>query len=144
LHIRRSKGDAVRISLDPATEDDFRALTGRTPPSRLRAIVARLDGHPVGIGGLVYGDDGTIWASMLATPEVRRFPTAVYRGAVAAMRMAARLGLRRVFAVPDRSEPAAERFLERLGYEKFGEYDGETIYCWRGGNSEATREVGKK
>ena len=122
----------MRVYLEPANADDFRALAGRIPPSRVRAIVARLDGHPIGIGGLVYRDDGTVWASMLATPEVRRYPTAVYRGAVLAMRMAARLGLRRVFATADPVYPAAGRFLTHLGFEPWGERDGETIYCWQG------------
>lgn len=126
----------MRISFESCTTDDFLSLAGRAPSTRARAITARLEGRPVGIGGFVYQEDGTIWASMLATPEVRRYPTAVYRGAKMAMRLAARLRLRRIFALADPTEPAAERFLERLGFRPTTwNANGKLIYLWeRGGD----------
>lgn len=121
----------MRATITPATAEDFRTIIGHAPTLRARLLAARLDGEVIGIGGFVYKPDGTVWASMLATPRGREFPAAVFRAGVLAMRHARRLGLTQVFASPDPGEPAAERFLARLGFARIGEADGEIIFCWR-------------
>jgi hypothetical protein len=120
----------IRVRLEPATAEDFERLVGSRPAARARALAAKLDGETIGIGGFLYMPDGTVWASMLASPEGRKFPAALYRAGVMAMRMARRVGLREVFASPDPDEPAAVRFLERLGFELL-ERAGEPVYRWR-------------
>jgi RimJ/RimL family protein N-acetyltransferase len=117
----------MRVALEPATPADFERLIGGRPCVRARALAARLDAEIIGIGGFLYLPDGTVWASMLVTPAGRRFPAAVYRAGVLAMRLARRLGLREVLASPDVNEPAAERFLERLGFVRVAEI----VYRWR-------------
>lgn len=119
------------MRLEPATAADFERLIGSRPVARTRALAAILDGETLGIGGFLYMRDGTVWASMLVTPAGRRFPAAIFRAGVLAMRLARRLGLREVLASPDISEPAAIRFLERLGFQLLGERGGEPVYRWR-------------
>ena len=121
----------MRVSLEPATAADFNELVGVLPVARARALAAKLGDQVIGLGGFLYMQDGTVWASMIATPAVRKFPTAMFRGGVLAMRMARRLGLREIFASTDKAEPAAERFLERLGFARIGEVNGEVVFRWR-------------
>jgi RimJ/RimL family protein N-acetyltransferase len=46
------------------------------------------------------------------------------------MRELRRSGIRRVVAAADPAQPAAERWLERLGFSPV-EVDGTTIYLWQ-------------
>jgi hypothetical protein len=121
----------MRVTLAPATASDFEQLVGGRPCTRARLLAAKLGDGVIGLGGFLYMPDGTVWATMLVTPAGRKFPAAVYRAGILAMRMARRIGLRQVFASADRTEPAAERFLERVGFERFGEVDGEVVFRWR-------------
>jgi RimJ/RimL family protein N-acetyltransferase len=120
----------IRVELSPATADDLEQLR-KFPVARMRGLAARLDGQTIGIGGFMYFADGSVWATMLVTPRGREFPVAVFRAGVLAMRLARRLGLREIFASPDESEPAAERFLERLGFIRVGEFGDEILFRWR-------------
>lgn len=120
----------MRVALEPATAADFERLIGSRPRARARALAARLDGEVIGIGGFLYLPDGTVWASMLVTPAGRKFPAAVYRAGVLAMRLARRVGLREIFASPDTDEPAAEPFLARLGFVRLCA-PGDPVYRWR-------------
>lgn len=121
----------MRVAIEPATAADFERLTGGRPVTRARALAAKLGDEVIGLGGFLYMPDGTVWASMLVTPAGRKFPAALLRAGVAAMRLARRIGLREVFASPDANEPAAERFLERLGFTRHGVFAGVIVFRWR-------------
>lgn len=119
------------MRLEPAAPADFAALVGQQPVARVRAISAWLGDELIGVGGFLTHADGTVWASMAVTDTYRKYPAALWRGAVEAMRMAGRLGIREVRAIADADQPAAARFLDRLGYELIGEISGEPLYRWR-------------
>ena len=123
----------MRVAFTPATPEDFAALIRSQPVARVRAIAARLEGELLGVGGFLYQRDGTVWASMAIAPRGRGFPAAIWRAGVMGMRMAERLGLREVLAVADKDQPAAGRYLERLGFTRIGEHKGEPLYRWRRG-----------
>lgn len=123
----------TRVALEPATAADFEALVGRQrPPVRMRALTAKLGEQPIGIGGFLFMPDGSVWASMLVLPDGRKYPAAILRAGVMAMRLARKLKLREVWAKPDAGEPAAERYLVRLGFKRVGDDDGgEPLFRWR-------------
>ena len=106
-------------------------MIGQPPAVRLRAIAAWLGDELIGVGGFLYAADGRIWASMVVRPELRAYPAALWRGAVMTMRLAESCGIREVLAVADDEQPAAARFLARLGFELIGEYQAEPLYRWR-------------
>lgn len=120
----------MRVSLEPATAEDFERLVGGRPAARARAIAAKLGDELLGIGGFLYMPDGAVWASMLVQPAGRKYPAAIFRAGVLAMRVARRLGLREVLASADPNESAAGRFLERLGFRFFGVINDERVYRW--------------
>lgn len=120
-----------RVEIGPADPSDFERLIGKLPPTRVRALAARRDGEVIGVGGFLYFPDGTVQATMFVSPAGRQFPAAIFRAGVLAMRLARRVGLREVRATADRNEPAAERFLVRLGFAPIGVVDGETVFRWR-------------
>ncbi len=101
----------------PATAADLIAFYGRPPPASVRALVAILDGRPVGVAGIKYerGADGgkLLVAFSDMGPELRAYPVAVMR---AARRTMALLRGRPVIALASPAEPNAPAFLARLGF----------------------------
>lgn len=125
----------MRVILRPSTAEDWKQLRPETLPCRIRAITAEIDGKLLGIGGIGYRPEGTIVAFAVVTDEGRRYPAAVHRAGLAAMKMIQELGLPRVIADAQPGNPAAERWLIRLGFEKMGD----TFVWTRGGQPRANR-----
>lgn len=119
----------ARVTLRPATLADFHRLIGSPPAHRARAFSALIGETLLGVGGLLFFEDGTVWASAIITDEGRRYPAAIWRAGVHLMAMARGMGIRQVLAADDDTQPAAQRFLERLGFER-RELAGETFFVW--------------
>src|SRR5262245_1899887 len=83
---------------------------------RIRAVTARVGDKIVGIGGLSFLDDGTVLAFCHLTDAARRRKVALHKAALAALARAKASGIRRIVATADPEQPAAERWLERLGF----------------------------
>lgn len=103
---------------------------------RLRAWTELVAGRVVGIGGVQIMQDGTLVAFADLTEEARRYPLSLHRAAVQFMGELKRTGVRRVVAAADPAQPAAERWLERLGFKPVeipgsGPGTGITIYLWQ-------------
>lgn len=112
--------------------EDFAALEpllGGKHPYRARTLTATADGKVLGVGGLVYLPDGTTWASVVMSDEARRYPTAIHRAGLAAMKMIRRSGARRVFARAEDGNNTARRWLMRLGFTEVA--DSDRIFVWR-------------
>lgn len=111
----------MRVTLRPARPADFAQVTGRPLPHRVQAIAAVIDdgadGRVIGIGGLGFRD-GIAIAFVDMLPEARRYPVAIHRAGLAAMALIRRSGLPRVVAEADADNPAAARWLERLGFRR--------------------------
>ncbi len=73
-------------------------------------------GRIVGIGGVQVMEDGTLVAFVDLLPEARRHPHSLHRAALRFMGELRRAGVRRVVATADPEQPAAERWLWRLGF----------------------------
>jgi|SRR5215510_831103 len=83
---------------------------------RIRAVTARVGDEIVGIGGFSFLDDGTVLAFCHLTDAARRRKVALHKAAIAALARAKASGFRRIVATADPEQPAAERWLERLGF----------------------------
>lgn len=105
----------MRVTLRPTVAADLAAFTGQPLPHRIQAITAEFDGRVLGVGGLGFRD-GIAIAFAQITDEGRRYPAAIHRAGRAAMGLIRRSGLPRVVAEAEADNPAAARWLERLGF----------------------------
>ena len=143
----------VRVQLRPTVAADLPHVIGESLPFRIRALTAYIPRDPsrtiacandasvkrdlddgsrdqvLGIGGLAYMPNGVIGAFVQMTAEGRKYPVAIHRAGVAAMRMIRESGERRVVALADELVPGAERWLDRLGFRPVT-VDGLTAYIW--------------
>jgi hypothetical protein len=115
----------------PATEADLDDFYGHRPAQTVRALVAMLDDRPIGITGIAYPRGGSAEPYLFSdwTPELRRRPKTLVKGARSMLRNFAVPGLRAV-AAPD--EPGAPRLLRRLGFISSGRNAVGEIFTYRG------------
>lgn len=128
--VDRTSASGVRVELRPSTLADFVALQGEGPRHRARCITALVDGRVIGIGGLVQLPGGGHAAAVLMADEARRYPVAIHRAGLEAIAMFKRLKLTRVVAQADPHNPAAERWLIRLGFVA-EPHDGKRVFVWQ-------------
>jgi hypothetical protein len=134
----------MRVTLRPAVAADL-AFVGAPLPLRIRAITATIPGDPsssavrdgppndrvIGIGGIGYGPDGTVIAFAHLSTEARNYPAAIHRAGLRVMDMIRRSKINRVVADADLSaSPAAERWLERLGFRAVT-LCGRKLFVWQ-------------
>lgn len=72
----------------------------------------------LGIGGFAYQPNDTIAAFVLKKPGAEKYAVSLHRAGLMAMREAKRLGYRRIVALAEQTNEAAERWLERLGFKQ--------------------------
>ena len=96
----------------PATREDIDNFYPEATQT-FKAIVAELDGKPLGIGGIYYSN-GTPVAFSKTLPELEKYPFTIARGAKMVMEF---IGDKDCVAFADESLPGAPEFLERLGFQ---------------------------
>jgi RimJ/RimL family protein N-acetyltransferase len=104
-------------------------LIGQPPHYRSQCLTAEVDGKVIGIGGFLFPPGGDVWASVLMIDEARKYRLAIHRAGLMAMELARKRGFRRVYATAQPDNPAAERWLERLGF-RAGDIAGEKVFIW--------------
>lgn len=107
-----------KVQYRPTIPEDIAALTDQPLPYRIQAITVVIDGVVMGFGGIGWKPDGMVVAFVHARPEASRFRVAFHRAGLMAIAMMRRTGLKRVFAEADVHNPAAERWLLRLGFRR--------------------------
>ena len=70
----------------------------------------------LGFGGIGYRTDGTVIAFVCMKDEARRYPVALHRGGLLAMRMMREAGVPLVVAEAEVGNAAAAPWLSRLGF----------------------------
>jgi len=121
----------ARVELRPTVAADFLALQGAPPQFRCRCFTAIVDGRVIGIGGLVHMPNGEIWASVVMAAEAHNYPVAIHRAGLLAIERFKALGLKRVLASAEPDNPAAERWLQRLGFAAI-EIGRHRVFVWTG------------
>lgn len=120
----------MTATVRPALPSDF-DLFGDRPPARVKAWALEHDGEVIGIGGLLALPDGG-WAGFLdLKPGAgKRAPKSLHKGAIAFMEEQRRQGIRRVTATADlEASPAAERWLQRLGFREYQVNGAKVFVC---------------
>lgn len=102
----------------PATKADIDQLINEPLPYRIRAYAVESDGKLLGVGGFAYQPNDTIAAFVLKAPGAEKYKVALHRAGLMAMDEARKLGFRRVVALAEKTNPAAERWLSRLGFKQ--------------------------
>lgn len=153
-------GAQARVILRPTVAADLPHVVGELLPYRIRAITAVLVAAPVesgmvlaahappvpapgaaaasgkviGIGGIAFPPDGTVWAFVQQSAEAKRYPVAFHRAGLAAMKMIRAAGLGEVRATADRGNETALRWLRRLGFVEAGSpiSEDKVAFIWRG------------
>ena len=119
----------MRVTLRPSVPSDFLALIERPPAYRCQCLTALAGDRILGVGGFIFPPGGDVWCSAFITDEGRKYPTALHRVGLAVMALGRRRGFRRVYAAAQPGNPAAERWLERLGFTA-SEIAGEKVFVW--------------
>lgn len=120
----------MRVRLRPTVLADLAAAGLPTPPSRIQAITAVCGDEVLGVGGIGHRADGIVIAFAQITAAGRRYPAAIHRAGRAAMAMIVASGVPEVVAEPQAGNPAAARWLNRLGFRPI-DRDGQTVFVWQ-------------
>lgn len=102
--------------LRPATAKDIAAFYGKPPRETVRAIVAELNGEPVGIAGIAH-KNGCLVLFCDLKPEMRKFRKSIVKAGRQLMSMTKG---RTVRSVADPNIPGSGRFLEAIGLKRVG------------------------
>ncbi len=116
----------MRVTLRPTQADDIPHCIGEPLPYRIRAITALVDDRVIGLGGIGFRPDGYVIAFAAILPEARKYPAAIHRAGRMAVDMMRRSGIPMVVAEAQPGNPAAARWLLRLGFKR--EHNG---FVWR-------------
>jgi RimJ/RimL family protein N-acetyltransferase len=121
------------VTLRPTIAADLSHVIGEPLPFRIRAITAIAGDAVIGVGGLAFSPDGTVWAFVQQTQEAKRYKVAFHRAGLMAMRMVAQSGVREVLATADADNAVARRWLERLGFVEANreDFNGQVLFVWR-------------
>lgn len=116
-------------TIRPATRADIDQLISEPLPYRVRAFAVEDNGKLLGVGGFAYQPNDTIAAFVLKAPGAGRYKVALHRAGLMAMAEARASGFRRVVALAEKTNPAAERWLARLGFKQVM-VEGEQAWVW--------------
>lgn len=120
----------------PATRADIDSLISEKLPYRVRAFaVEDRDGKLLGVGGFAYQPHDTIAAFVLKAPGAEKYKVALHRAGLMVMAEAKAAGFRRVVALAEKTNPAAERWLARLGFKQIM-VEGEQAWVWEAASVE--------
>jgi len=119
----------MRVELRPTIAADLPFCIAESLPYRIQCITALADGKVVGIGGIGWRPDGTVIAFVQMLPEARKYPAAIHRAGLAAMKLIRDSRVPLVVAEAQDDNPAAERWLLRLGFRKTA-MGGQVAFVW--------------
>jgi len=105
-----------RIALRPTVAADMAALDYPGHPYRIRFLTMTDGDAVIGVGGLVFRPDGTVWIAAVLKPAARKARLTLHRAGLTVLREARARGLTRLYAIADPSQPRSEAWLQRCGF----------------------------
>src|SRR5258708_2327635 len=105
----------MRVEFRPTVAEDLALVFAEPVPCRVQAITAVRGDCVLGVGGIGFKPNGTVVAFAQISAEGRKYPLAIHRAGRAAMAMIRESRVPLVIAEAQPGNPAAERWLERLG-----------------------------
>lgn len=119
----------MTVSVRVATDDDFRAFFAKEPPPVWTAMAGIRDGELIGIGGVVYSEEG-IAVGFLDARE--RPSVTLHKTAIRFLRAMQAVGEPVIYAACDRNIPRAEEWLARMGFKLLPErHDNSELWRWK-------------
>lgn len=124
-----------KVVIRPACAADFVRLLAEPLPCRVRAFAGERDGELLGVGGLAFQPGGAVAAFLILAKDesgaapARRAKVALHKAGLRVLAEARRLRIRRVVALAEQGNEAAEPWLRRLGFRPLAA-DGQTIWVW--------------
>jgi hypothetical protein len=106
------------VRLRAAIPSDLPEIIGEPLPFRIRAITLLAGDRVIGMGGIAFPPGGPVIAFVQQTERAKTYPVAFHRAGLQAMQMIRDSGIVRVIATVDPSDPAAVRWIERLGFAR--------------------------
>lgn len=122
-------------TIRPATREDIDQLVSESLPYRVRAYAVEDNGKLLGVGGFAYQPNDVVAAFVLKAPGAERYKLALHRAGLMAMAEAKKSGYRRIVALAEKTNPAAERWLARLGFKQVM-VDNEKAWIWEASDVE--------
>jgi N-acetylglutamate synthase-like GNAT family acetyltransferase len=123
-------GNVVSLpTFRPATKADIDQLINEPLPYRIKAFAVEHEGKLLGVGGFAYQPNDVIAAFVLKAPGAEKYKVALHRAGLMAMQEARQSGFRRIVALAEKTNPAAERWLTRLGFKQVM-VDNDKAWVW--------------
>ncbi len=135
----------AKVIIRPTLPADLPHVIAEPLPCRIRALTAVLLPSPdqgedeavseeriLGVGGVAFLPGGCE-AFVQAAPDAYNYPVAFHRAGLMAMKMFRDIGIREVVASCDEGNPAAVRWLDRLGFARAQVQflPGKIVWLWR-------------
>lgn len=119
------------VELRPLQAGDLALVSDKPLPFRLRGYTMVVDGKVVGVAGMVFRTDGSVWLGAFLTPAARAKALTLHRGGLRVMDDARRLKVPNLFALADPSQPRSDAWLARLGFQPTEIFDdGRPLWRW--------------
>lgn len=120
-------------TLRPATRADIDQLIDEPLPWRIRAYAIEHDEKVLAVGGFAYQPNDVIAAFLLKADGIEKYPVMLHKAGIRAMLDARKFGYRRIVALAEKTNPAAERWLARFGFRQVM-VEGEKAWVWEAVN----------
>lgn len=117
------------VTIRPSVAGDF-ALFDEALPFRVRAWTAERGGKVLGIGGVYLHPDGHTGAWLQLLPGSERYPVLLHKTALRFLADQRARGVKSIVAMADDFNPAAERWLLRLGFEPVT-VENKRVFRWQ-------------
>lgn len=117
------------VTVRPSRAEDFAAFVPSIP-GRVISWTGEHEGEILGLGGVTFLPGGTVAAFSHLTDDARKRPKQLHKTAKAFLADMKAKGFNRIVAAADGATPAAERWLERLGFERI-QHEGQDIFLWQ-------------
>jgi hypothetical protein len=118
------------LEIRPTTAADCEAFYGRALPYRIKAYTGLLNGEIIAIGGIGYPSGKPLVAFADLTAAARAHPLSLHRFARMVLAEAKAAGAWRIVAKLDAAQPAAERWLTRLGFTPM-DINDKAVWTWQ-------------
>lgn len=118
------------IDVHLASAQEIKAVLGKAPEIEVTALVGVVKGVTIGIGGLAYYPDGSVWFWSRLRPEARLFRKSLHRAALSVLQAAREAGERQIMAEAALFEPKAPYWLVRLGFTECGKRGDKRLFVW--------------